>query len=160
MDIQEIQNKFNERMAQEEEAKNSEKVARFCNSLGTAKYIFADGHESAFIGGVFHTSDEQEYYELAKEIHRGHPHIYQEAGKELVLRSEMDPELEMKRKAMEYDRIMQERAANLEAGDTDQGKLSGIGNTDTTGVTAAESSSGSGSALAMLKANQRGATSK
>lgn len=149
MNIEQIASNYAERKAYEESNKST-KMARFCNTLGQCKYIFKDGHEAYFIGGVYHTNEEQEYYELMSEIQKGHPNIYQEPGKEIVEFHDKKELEDIGRKAIAE--FLAQRAASLDKqadrGETDpNARLEGIGNSHSVEEAMAGSSSGVASSV-------------
>jgi hypothetical protein len=115
----------------------------FHNSLGSCKYIFKDGTEAPFTGGIYYTDNEAKVAELKAEIAAGHPYISVKAGEETVNVAIGDP-LEAVRRAAAAEAIARYQASlkDNDMGSTDQsGKLEGIGNSTTVAAAAGDSTS-------------------
>jgi hypothetical protein len=73
---------------------------RYFSRVPSIKYIFKNGKEAAFIGGVFDTDFESEIVELDAEIKSGHPHIFTDASQLTVDSEQVDPIEEIKKRAI------------------------------------------------------------
>jgi len=131
---------------QKEEKENESTIAaRFTNSTLSSKYVFKNGSEANFIGGVYITKDPKEFLELMEEIRLGHPTIGQELGNEFVDLKFVDPLEKVKAQAIADYIASQQRATDgsLDAGDSQfTGKIEGIANTATVAAAMGGSSSG------------------
>lgn len=112
------------------------------NSLGSCKFIFKDGKEAPFTGGHYYTSNATEIAELDHEIELGHPHIYKNDAAPTVNVAVTDP-LDLVRRAAAEEALRRAAAINKanDMGDTEQGKLEGIGNSNTVAAVSGDSTS-------------------
>lgn len=111
--------------------------------IPSSKYLFSNGKEANFIGGRYMTDVEAEIAALEGEIKLGHPHIYVDSAEKEVDTEQMDPIEQIKKKAIAEYIAAQTKAINTsnDMGNTEQGKLQGIGNSSSTAMLATGSDS-------------------
>ncbi len=97
---------------------------QFKSHLLSSKYIFKNGKEANFIGGVFLTNVEHEVSELQNEIELGHPHIYVDLNALEVDTKYVDPMEALKAKHFAEFEALQKKATDgsMDMGTSVQGK--------------------------------------
>lgn len=120
--------------------------------IPSSKYLFSNGKEANFIGGKYMTDVEAEISALEGEIKIGHPHIYVDAAEKEIDTEQMDPIEQIKKKAIAEYLAAQAQAVKTtnNMGNTEQGKLQGIGNSSSTSMLA----TGSDSSTAVNESSQ------
>ena len=86
------------------------------NRIMSSRYLFADGHEAAFVAGKYYTDITGEIEELNAEILKGHPHLYVDPADAEIDTDNLDPFAEIKRQAVEQY-IADQAAASSQAND-------------------------------------------
>lgn len=111
--------------------------------IPSSKYLFSNGKEANFIGGRYMTDVEAEISALEDEIKLGHPHIYVDSAEKEIDTEQMDPIEQIKKKAIAEYVAAQAKAIKTsnDMGNTEQGKLQGIGNSSSTSMLATGSDS-------------------
>lgn len=80
----------------------------FWSRIYSMQYVFKDGKYAHFVDYKFYTNHPEHVAELKKEINFGHPHLYQKAGEERVLK-DTDPLAGLKER-IRAEIIAEERA--------------------------------------------------
>ena len=116
---------------------------RFFSRIPSCKYIFKNGKEAAFVGGIFDTDIPQEVAELEAEVAAGHPQIFIDPDQFVIDTAQIDPLAEIKRKAIEEYLAAQKAASDPanDRGTTEESKLNVTSTADISGA-AADSSAG------------------
>jgi hypothetical protein len=119
---------------------------RFMSRIPSSKYIFKNGKEGAFIGGILDTDIESEIEELNAEVAGKHPHIYIDPAQATVDSEKVDPIEEIKRKAIE-EYIASVKVASDPANDRGETKQEPVIPSSTADVNAAAADSSSGASV-------------
>lgn len=131
----------------------------YANSMMNCKYTFTWGKDAPFINGEYATNQVAEVEELNNEIAMGNPFIsFKCTRKELY----SDPHADIKAKAVADYLANQARALDgtKDGGSTEQGKLTGIGNSSDVAAAASGSSSGAGASVASVSVGLTGMAAK
>jgi hypothetical protein len=88
----------------------------FWSRISSMQYVFKDGKYAHFVDFKFYTNHPEHVAELKKEVGYGHPHIYQKAGAEKVLK-DTDPLAGLKEK-IRAEIIAEEKAKMAAAAGT------------------------------------------
>jgi len=108
----------------------------FKSRVSSMQYVFKDGKYAHFVDFKFYTNHPEHVAELKKEIGIGHPHIYQTAGEEKIIK-DTDPMAGLKER-LRAEIIAEEKAkmaaaagsTSRDMGVSAQGKLNPLSTTD------------------------------
>lgn len=119
--------------------KDVKKYQLFKTRIINSNYVFKDGTQAQFKGGMYATDNQVFIDELQAEIAAGHMYIYQEAGQELLSANDLDPEIATKRRIIaEYlaEQEKLQKAGTTNFGESEQGKLNALNSLSIKDITA------------------------
>ena len=127
---------------------------KYCSTFPSIKYLFGNGKEAIFVGGVYLTDVPWEIEQLDSEVQQGHPHIYVDAANLTTDSDGADP-LEIIRRKAVADYIAAQKVASdptTYRGTSDNGTGFSGATTATLSEAAMSSDEGVGAAIAAAQA--------